>query len=221
MYGVKVTGLSSEPTHHQGGERSHFDLVGVGNATNTSADVHNLTGAQIETNSQNGHVTGFERPEDGAWDTIDHNRFYFVTTASITGHSKLWELDFTDANNPALGGTIKMLLDGTEGQQMFDNITVSSDGKITLLEDVGNADVGKVWQYDPANTLTEITIRRSIQTQRSASLARTSLLRTRSSGVIDISTSSAMRPFERHQAHKRFGELVEGGQLMIMHQYLL
>src|SRR5262244_1898653 len=113
-------------------------LVAVGDPTNTSADVHNLTGGappatnNIESNSQAGHVTGFERPEDGAWDTIDHNKFYFVTTASITGHSKLWELDFADAKNPTLGGNIKMLLDGTEGQLMFDNITVSQDGKITL-----------------------------------------------------------------------------------------
>jgi len=159
MYGVKVAGMEFETdltTKAVNG--SHFDLVAVGNAANTSADVHNLTGAQIETNSQSGHVTGFERPEDGAWDTIDHNKFYFVTTASITGHSKLWELDFTDAKNPTLGGTVKILLDGTEGQLMFDNITVSQDGKITLCEDPGNNDrVAKVWQYDPANTsLTEI-----------------------------------------------------------------
>src|SRR5262245_3336948 len=103
MYGVKVAGMDFETdltTKAVNG--SHFDLVAVGNAANTSADVHNLTGAQIESNSQAGHVTGFERPEDGAWDTIDHNKFYFVTTASITGHSKLWELDFTDAKNPTL-----------------------------------------------------------------------------------------------------------------------
>src|SRR5262245_18595398 len=51
-----------------------------------------------------------------------------------------------------------MLLDGTEGQLMFDNITVSQDGKITLCEDPGNADrVAKVWQYDPATaSLTEL-----------------------------------------------------------------
>src|SRR5262245_37939163 len=153
MYGVKVAGLEFETdltTKAVNG--SHFDLVAVGNDTNTSADVHNLTGAQIETNSQSGHVTGFERPEDGAWDTIDHDRFYFVTTASITGHSKLWELDFDSAKNPTLGGTIKMLLDGTEGQLMFDNITVSQDGRITLCEDPGNNDrVAKSRQYDPAN----------------------------------------------------------------------
>ena len=82
MYGVKVAGMEFETdltTKAVNG--SHFDLVAVGNAANTSADVHNLTGAQIESNSQAGHVTGFERPEDGAWDTIDHNKFYFVTTA--------------------------------------------------------------------------------------------------------------------------------------------
>jgi RTX calcium-binding nonapeptide repeat (4 copies) len=127
MYGVKVTGLEFETdltTKAVNG--SHFGLVAVGNDTNTSRDVHNLTGAQIEniSHNQTGNgvaVTGFERPEDGAWDTLNPNRFYFVTTASPAnytgpgtntgGHSKLWELDFTDAKNPTLGGTVKMLLE--------------------------------------------------------------------------------------------------------------
>src|SRR5262249_19545847 len=147
---------------------SHFDLVAVGNGG--SADVSALTGAQIETNSQNAHVTGFERPEDGAWDTLNPNRFYFVTTASPAnytgpgvnagGHSKLWQLDFVDAKDQSSGGTVKLLLDGTEGQSMLDNISVSPDGKITMLEDVGNnARLGRVWQYDPSNDpLTQLAV---------------------------------------------------------------
>ena len=31
-----------------------------------------------------------------------------------------------------------MLLDGTEGQQMIDNITVTNAGKVLIQEDVGN-----------------------------------------------------------------------------------
>src|SRR5262249_4729217 len=123
FYGVKVDGLEFETdATTKAVNGSHFDLVAVGNGG--SNDVSALTRAPIEANSQAAHVTGFERPEDGAWDTIDHNRFYFATTASPTGHSKLWELDFVDAKDPSLGGTVKMLLDGTEGQKMFDNISV-------------------------------------------------------------------------------------------------
>jgi RTX calcium-binding nonapeptide repeat (4 copies) len=234
MYGVKVAGMEFETdltTKAVNG--SHFDLVAVGNATNTSPDVHNLTGAQIETNSQSGHVTGFERPEDGAWDTIDHNKFYFVTTASITGHSKLWELDFTDAKNPTLGGTVKMLLDGTEGQLMFDNITVSPDGKITLCEDPGNNDrVAKVWQYDPANaSLTEIAHHdpaRFDPNLNGPGVPGPNFITKdeESSGVVDI--SGILGNAGEHaflidtQSHKEVGgNLVEGGQLMVMHQYLV
>src|SRR5262249_39612352 len=145
FFGVKVSGLEFETdaTSKAAVNGSHFDLVAVGD--NGSTDVSALTGAQIETNSQNAHVTGFERPEDGAWDTLNPNRFYFVTTASPAnytgpgvntgGHSKLWELDFVDATDPSKGGTVKLLLDGTEGQSMLDNISVSADGKITMLED--------------------------------------------------------------------------------------
>src|SRR5262249_58936306 len=95
MYGVKVAGMEFETdltTKAVNG--SHFDLVPVGNDTNTSADVHKLTGAQIENISHNQTgtgvaVTGLERPEDGAWDTIDHNKCYFVTAATTNGPRKL------------------------------------------------------------------------------------------------------------------------------------
>jgi hypothetical protein len=234
MYGVKVDGLNFETdltTKAING--THFGLVGVGNAAGTSADVHTLTGATIESNSNAQQVTGFERPEDGAWDTIDHNRFYFVTTATATGHSKLWELDFTDSSNPTLGGTIKMLLDGTEGQHMFDNITVSPDGKITLLEDIGdNALLGKVWQYDPS------TAQLSVLAQHDAARFDPNFgglgvhgpnfitQDEESSGVIDI--SDILGNAGEHvylldtQAHNPLGgELVEGGQLQLMRELLI
>jgi hypothetical protein len=95
-------------------------------------------------------VTSFIRPEDGAWDTLNSNRFYFVTTNAFdtpaARHpSQLWAVDFVDAANPDAGGTIKLLLDGSQGQNMFDNITVDTHGVVTLLEDVGNnAHLGKV-----------------------------------------------------------------------------
>lgn len=135
------------------------------------------------------HVTGFERPEDGAWDTTNPNRFYFVTTASNTGHSKLWALDFVDAADQSQGGTIKLLVNGTEGDdhQMWDNFTVSADGKVTLLEDPGNnARDAAVWQYDPSNSqLTKIA-------QHDPSLfvaggANFITVDEESSGVIDVS----------------------------------
>jgi hypothetical protein len=126
-----------------------------------------------------GTTTGssFLRPEDGAWDTVNSKRYYFVTTnqmdaakdgnansdipASQVGRTRLWSLTFTDVTRPELGGTIEAVLDGTEtvtvngrahGPQMFDNITVAPDGTLILLEDVGNnKHNGKVWAYNPTS----------------------------------------------------------------------
>lgn len=106
--------------------------------------------------------TGFQRPEDGAWDTKDPNRYYFVTTdrydqvkdkaGPAIGRSRLWALTFDDVKTPAAGGKIELLLDGTEPHQMLDNIAVDAQGRIYLLEDVGaEAHNGKVWLYDPSN----------------------------------------------------------------------
>ncbi len=145
----------------------------------------------------------------------------------------MWELDFTDAKNPTLGGTAKMLLDGTEGQLMFDNITVSQDGKITLCEDPGNADrVAKVWQYDPANaSLTEIAHHdpaRFDPNLNGPGMTGPNFITKdeESSGVIDV--SKILGNAGEHaflidtQSHKEVGgALVEGGQLMVMHQYLV
>ena len=159
MFGIHVTELegvtsNNEPTTASplgADEKSTFTMVDLG-------DTSGMTGAQLDAASEAAGVTTFLRPEDGAWDTINPNRFYFVTTDGFNLPSRLWAVDFNDASNPAAGGTIKLLLNGTEGQQMFDNITVDSHGKIVLCEDVGNnAHLGKVWQYDPAtDSLTQL-----------------------------------------------------------------
>lgn len=125
----------------------------------------------------NGISTKFLRPEDGAWDTENHNRFYFVTTdqmdaakdgnrntdiaAGQIGRSRLWALVFDDSSRPELGGKIEMLLDGTPSKgdyQMFDNMTVNDDGTLTLQEDAGNNQHnGKVWLFNPkTGNLTKI-----------------------------------------------------------------
>jgi hypothetical protein len=105
-------------------------------------------------------VTKFWRPEDGAWDTRRANRYYFVTTdrydqvkdglGGTVGRSRLWRLTFDDIGRPEAGGKIEMLLDGTEAQNMLDNIAVDGKGKLILLEDVGGATHnGKVFSFDP------------------------------------------------------------------------
>jgi hypothetical protein len=87
--------------------------------------------------------------------------FYFVTTdrfdqtkdgsGAAIARSRLHRLTFDDIRNPALGGKIDMLIDGTGPGQMFDNMTVDSDGNILLQEDPGNQGHGaKIWKFFPA-----------------------------------------------------------------------
>jgi hypothetical protein len=226
LLGIHVTDLeglanneSSAGSPLGADEKSTFTMVNLG-------DVSGMSGAEIDAASEAAGVTSFLRPEDGAWDTLNPNRFYFVTTGAFDQPSRLWAADFTDASNPAAGGTIKLLLNGTEGQQMLDNITVDTHGKVVLQEDVGgNAHLGKVWQYDPStDSLTQLA-----QHDPDRFLSGGSKFLTQdeeSSGVIDVShilgSAGENVYLVDTQAHYSIaGELVEGGQLQLIHQYLV
>ena len=149
----------------------------------------------------------------------DHsNDFYFVTTASFTGVSRLWRLRFTDLANPQNGGELAMLLDGTEGQKMFDNITVKK-GYVYLQEDIGAQDaLGKVWRYQIGNdSLVQIAEHNPALFTPAAPgfLTRDE----ESSGIIDASSVLGAGWFLLDvQAHYTIaGELVEGGQLLALY----
>ncbi|HXI50893.1 MAG TPA: hypothetical protein VNH84_05295 [Candidatus Saccharimonadales bacterium] len=141
LFGIKVVGFPQEVFATGIPSGTPFTTYNFG-------DVSCQTGGKLNADSFTNEVTGFWRPEDGCWDPVHPNDFYFVTTASFTGLSRLWRLRFFDAANPAIGGTIDMLLNGTEGHKMLDNITVTTRGEIIALEDVGENDhIGKVWRY--------------------------------------------------------------------------
>ena len=113
--------------------------------------------------------TAFLRPEDGAWDIRNPNVFYFTTTdrnnfardgsvrpgenAKQVGRARLWAVTFDDVSKIATDGRaiakIELLIDGTEGGDMFDNITVDRAGVVYLCEDAGDArHSGRIWAYD-------------------------------------------------------------------------
>lgn len=142
LFGVKVTGIANEEAATGIAGVAPFTLANLGN-------VENKTGAQNDVDSVAAGVTTFNRPEDGAWDPSSPNDFYFVTTASFSGPSRLWRLRFADVKNPELGGTVEMMLDGTEGQKMMDNITLDKFGHVYIQEDVGSQDhLGRIARYD-------------------------------------------------------------------------
>ena len=214
LYGIKVNGLTDETagTGFAGGATG-FSLVATGG-------VVGQTGPQLQTTSESLAITEFLRPEDGAWDPTNANWFYFVTTASVTGPSRLYRLEFTDVKNPTAGGTIRMLLDGTEGQIMMDNLTVGLDGKLIIQEDPGNNPrLAKVWHYDPTtDKLSEVAEHDPARfSAPTAPFTRDE----ESSGVIDVTdlfgTAGQQIYMLDTQAHYAItGEVVEGGQLQLM-----
>ncbi len=79
------------------------------------------------------------RIEDGAFDPRNRNDFYFVTTAGGNGPGGgLWRLRWDDIENPAAGGTLTLLLDGSEGLVSPDNLDVDRQGNVVIQEDPGN-----------------------------------------------------------------------------------
>lgn len=156
LYGVKIALNDGTPV---GGESNDFGLgassyVGEGKFTlaqiGADGNVSALSPLEMEQATIDAGVTRLQRIEDGAWDPRFRfrNDFYFVTTASITGNSRLWRLHFSDVTHPEKGGTVQILLKGDEGQRMLDNMTIDRCGRILMQEDPGNnARIAKVWLY--------------------------------------------------------------------------
>jgi hypothetical protein len=209
LYGVKVSGLSSEVSASIPTPGTVFSLVDMGN-------VQTMTGAALQSASTTAGVTAFLRPEDGAWDPSSPNDFYFNTTNTFNDPSRLWKLHFTSVANPELGGTITAVLDGTEGQKMLDNITIDNYGHIILQEDPGNQEhIAKVWQYTIATDELELAGEHDPGRFKTGS-ANFLTKDEESSGVIDMQSILGPGMFLlTSQAHYSIpGEAVEGGQIM-------
>ena len=190
--------------------------------------------------------TAFSRPEDGAWNPMNPNEFWFVTTdrldtlsdgvGSQIGQTRLWKLAFDDITDPSLGGSIDLVLDGpTVGGQkvnMFDNMGFNeTTGTIILQEDVGGtAHNSKVWEYDPkTDRLTQLLMHDSSRFgDLGVSPTSPYTFDEESSGVIDVTSFFVADPNERRynqyylvtdQAHYNTGittAQVEGGQLLLI-----
>ncbi len=212
VYGPSVTGLSSEASGSAPAPDLTFSMVDLG-------IVRDSTGTALNKMSDAKGVTTFLRPEDGVWDPNSKGDFYFVTTNSILAPSRLWRMRFTDINNPEKGGTITALLDGTEGQKMFDNITIDNSGHLILLEDVGNnVHNGKIWEYTIAtDALRLIGQHDPSRFEKSGSNFLT--VDEEASGVIDAQSILGPGMFLLvDQAHYSIaGEVVEGGQILTMY----
>lgn len=211
LYGIAVSGYLTESSSSIFPTGTVFTLANLG-------DVSSLSGATINTNSNTLGITTFLRPEDGAWDPANDSNFYFNTTNAFGSPSRLWKLTFFNPDNLLAGGKITAVLDGTEGQQMFDNIAIDNWGHSINLEDVGNnAHIGKVWQYDFAKDSSKvIAVHDSTRFLLGGSKYLTQDEET--SGIIDAQEilGPGMFLFVSQAHNATTTELVEGGQLMAL-----
>ncbi len=227
LYGVAVQGVTDEDRlNGLGGAVKRFDMVSLGDAAGR-------TGATLQADSEAAGITEFLRPEDGHWDPRIPSDFYFVTTdqydqikdgvGTNVGRSRLYRLRFDDVTNPALGGEIETLLDGTEAAQMMDNMTLDRFGNVIIQEDVGNQQHnGKIWSYDIASDALSLVAKHDtarfgdIGTGAAPPFSQDE----ESSGVIDAhEILGAGWLLINDQAHYSTGdaETVEGGQLLAMY----
>ncbi len=199
-----------------------FELVDLEN-------VSNLSGSELEKKGTDSNIARFKRPEDGAWDTLNPNVFYFTTTDKIDGDSEIIKLTFNDINHPEGGGSIESILTARDiGAQMFDNLTVSDNGKILINEDPGDHEhLASVWDFDPKTNVAQKIFEVKPEYFQDKSHPNFLTMDEEHSGIIDITRHVTHAPWykksERYflgtlQIHKKLDdpELVEGGQLYLI-----
>ncbi len=107
--------------------------------------------------------TTLNRIEDGGFDPKNRNDYYFITTEggdttpdpttpsnSVRDGGGLWRLSFQNVDKPERGGTLTLLLDGTEAPYLNkpDNMTIDHEGNLLIQEDPGNnAHVARIVSY--------------------------------------------------------------------------
>jgi len=171
------------------------------------------------------------RIEDLAFDPKNPKDMYFVTTEGGStaqdpnepGVSRdgggLWRLTFDDQYDPTKGGTLTLLLDGTEAPYLSkpDNINVDTSGNILIQEDPGNnAHVARVLAYQ-ISTGKLATLAQFNEDQFKPGGSNFLTQDEESSGIEYVSTYFGPRSFVLDaQVHKASTDpaLVEGGQLL-------
>ena len=105
------------------------------------------------------------RIEDAGWDPSNPNDLYLLTTEggdktpppggnpndAARDGGGLWRLSLEDREHPELGGTLTLLLDGSEAPYLNkpDNLDIDRRGNLLIQEDPGgNAHVARIVAYD-------------------------------------------------------------------------
>ena len=175
---------------------------------------------------------GFNRIEDGAFDPKHPEDFYFVTTEGGKGGTPgstgrdgggLWRLSYDDVERPLEGGTLTLLLDGSETDPQLwnpDNVGFDRRGHLLIQEDPGNnVHRATIVAYD---TKTGDRAALAQFDDRFGDPASPGFLPQdeESSGIIDAARFLGSNTFlfdaQVHKAHPD-ADKVEPGQLMTLH----
>jgi len=210
LFVIEIAGFLSENPASGIPSGSAFRLLGLGN-------VSNVSGATLRAFSASVGATRWQRPEDGAWDPSHPRDFYFVTTATLAGRSRLWRLRFDDLDDPRAGGTLDMLLDGIEGPKMMDNIAVRSSGDVVIQEDPDTPELAKIWRYDPSTDRVEVIAEHDFALFGAGAPGAISN-NEESSGIIDVSgiLGEGWMLFDVQAHAPAAGEVLNRGQLLAM-----
>ncbi len=223
------TGNPAERAGLVGGKLSALKVVGERFSLVNLGDVSAMSGDELEQAGSKVGVSNFMRPEDGAWDIHQPNIFYFATTDKIGGSSQLFQLTFDNVLQPEQGGTIRVVLNARDiGAQMFDNITVASDGKLLIEEDPGDhPHAASIWQFDPATGRAEKLAAVAPEHFVDKKSAQFITQDEENSGIVEVTELVSQAPWA--QAGKRYflsvlqvhaklddAELVENGQLYLL-----
>jgi hypothetical protein len=117
----------------------------------TLSDNDWTAGATAQNAEAKAEGISLNRIEDAHWDPSHPSDLYFVTTEGGKGADEptgrygrdgggLWRLRFDDIEQPEQGGTLTLLLDGSERPLLNkpDNIAIDNTGHVLIQEDPGN-----------------------------------------------------------------------------------
>ena len=189
------------------------------------------------------------RIEDGHWDPSHPNDFYFLTTEGGQNNGEnptgllyrdgggLWRLRWADIENPDLGATLTLLLDGSElpggeiGLHKPDNMTIDTHGNLLIQEDPGNVNhIARIVAYRISDGALGVVARFDANLFSTGATADPNKLTVdeESSGIIDTEAFLGAGTFEFDaQVHTAKGlpagtgpgtvlEFVERGQLLTL-----
>jgi hypothetical protein len=171
---------------------------------------------------------GLNRIEDGAFDPRHPEDFYFVTTNGGKGATAardgggVWRLSYDDVERPWEGGTLTLLLDGSETPLLWnpDNVGFDRKGHLLIQEDPGgNPHLAQIAAYDVKSGKIAILAQFDAALFGPGATGEVATIDEESSGIIDASRflgdGSFLFDAQIHRAHPD-ADKVEYGQLMAL-----